>query len=74
MNTKTSDADFIWKNAADLWENFKCVGFGKVILLFTLLRRLERVLEATRDQEHETVKKMKDSGVNLDVILRAQTT
>lgn len=76
MNTQTTNtslADFIWKNADDLWGNFKHVDFGKVILPFTLLRRLECVLEPTRDQVRETVKTMKDSGVDLGVILRTQT-
>jgi type I restriction enzyme M protein len=41
-------ADFIWKNAEDLWGDFKHTDFGKVILPFTLLRRLECVLEKTR--------------------------
>lgn len=75
MNTSsnTSLADFIWKNADDLWGNFKHVDFGKIILPFTLLRRLECVLEPTRDQVRETVKTMKDSGIDVGVILRAQT-
>ena len=33
-------AEFIWKNAEDLWGDFKHIDFGKVILPFTLLRRL----------------------------------
>ena len=33
-------ADFIWKNAEDLWGDFKHTDFGKIILPFTLLRRL----------------------------------
>lgn len=41
-------ADFIWKNAEDLWGDFKHTDFGKVVLPFTLLRRLECVLEKTR--------------------------
>lgn len=76
MNTQTTNtslADFIWKNADDLWGNFKHVDFGKVILPFTLLRRLECVLEPTRDQVRETVKTMKDSGIDLSLILRTQT-
>ena len=70
MNTQTTNtslADFIWKNADDLWGNFKHVDFGKVILPFTLLRRLECVLEPTRDQVRETVKTMKDSGIDLTI-------
>src|SRR6056297_2921458 len=73
MSTNTALADFIWKNADDLWGNFKHVDFGKVILPFTLLRRLECVLEPTRDQVRETVKNMKDSPIDLGVILRTQT-
>lgn len=69
----TSLADFIWKNADDLWGNFKHVEFGKIILPFTLLRRLECVLEPTREQVQETVKSLKDSGIDMDVILRQQT-
>lgn len=69
----TSLADFIWKNADDLWGNFKHVEFGKIILPFTLLRRLECVLEPTREQVRETMKSLKDSGIDLDVILRQQT-
>lgn len=48
---KSSDtvlASFIWKNAEDLWGDFKHTDFGKIILPFTLLRRLECVLEPTR--------------------------
>lgn len=69
----TSLADFIWKNADDLWGNFKHVEFGKIILPFTLLRRLECVLEPTRDNVQQTVASLKDSGIDLDVILRQQT-
>ena len=73
MSTNTSLADFIWKNADDLWGNFKHTDFGKIILPFTLLRRLECVLEPTREQVRETYASMKDSGIDLDVILRTKT-
>lgn len=73
MNTNTSLADFIWKNADDIWGNFKHTDFGKIILPFTLLRRLECVLEPTREQVRETIGAMKDRGIDLDVILRTQT-
>ena len=65
----TSLADFIWKNADDLWGNFKHVEFGKIILPFTLLRRLECVLEPTRDGVRAVAKQFKDSEINLDVLL-----
>lgn len=69
----TSLADFIWKNAEDLWGNFKHTEFGKIILPFTLLRRLECVLEPTRKQVLEAAKPLKESGINMDVLLRQQT-
>lgn len=72
-NQHTSLADFIWKNADDLWGNFKHVDFGKIILPFTLLRRLECVLEPTREKVVETNKSMSGMGIDLDVVLR-QTT
>lgn len=69
-NQNTSLADFIWKNADDLWGNFKHVDLGKIILPFTLLRRLECVLEPTRDKVVETNKTMSGMGIDLDVVLR----
>ena len=72
-NNNSSLADFIWKNADDLWGNFKHVEFGKIILPFTLLRRLECVLEPTRDQVNEMQKSMADQGLDMDVVLRQVT-
>ena len=73
IGSGTSLANFIWKNAEDLWGDFKHTDFGKVILPFTLLRRLECVLEPTRDDIRDAYKTHKDSGIDLDLILR-QTT
>lgn len=69
----TSLVDFIWKNADDLWGDFKHTDFGKVILPFTLLRRLECVLEPTREQVQETNAAMADQGIDIDVVLRQLT-
>ena len=66
-------ADFIWKNAEDLWGDFKHVDFGKVILPFTLLRRLECVLESTRQEVLETGKTFKEAGLDTDLLLRQIT-
>lgn len=66
-------ADFIWKNAEDLWGDFKHTDFGKIILPFTLLRRLECVLDPTRQDVREANKLHKDSGIDLDLILRQCT-
>ncbi|MGV8058932.1 MAG: N-6 DNA methylase [Smithellaceae bacterium] len=66
-------AEFIWKNAEDLWGDFKHTDFGKVILPFTLLRRLECVLEPTRKKVHDAYLTHKDSDIDLDLILRQVT-
>ena len=39
----TTLAGFIWKVADDLWGDFPHTDFGKIILPFTVLRRLEPV-------------------------------
>ncbi|SSM86527.1 type I restriction-modification system DNA methylase (HsdM) [Acinetobacter baumannii] len=70
---KVSDtvlASFIWKNAEDLWGDFRHTDFGKIILPFTLLRRLECVLEPTRDKVREAHTKFKDKGLDTALILR----
>ncbi len=66
-------ADFIWKNAEDLWGDFKHTDFGKIILPFTLLRRLECVLEPTRKEVCDSHAAFKDSKLDLDLILRQCT-
>ncbi len=58
-------ANFIWKNAEDLWGDFKHTDFGKVILPFTLLRRLECALEPTRSAVRE--KYLAFGGSNIDL-------
>src|SRR6056297_3102055 len=73
QTTHTSLADFIWKNADDLWGNFKHVDFGKIILPFTLLRRLECVLEPTREEAAKMHKMAVENGLDVDVILRQAT-
>jgi len=66
-------ANFIWKNADDLWGDFKHVEFGKIILPFTLLRRLECVLEPTRDAVRDTIRAMADKPIDLDMVLSQVT-
>lgn len=66
-------ADFIWKNADDLWGDFKHTDFGKVILPFTLLRRLECVLEPTRKAVCDAHETFRDDGIDVDLILRQIT-
>jgi type I restriction enzyme M protein len=69
----TTLSTFIWKNAEDLWGDFKHVDFGKIILPFTLLRRLECVLEPTREAVRAAYAEHKDSGIDVDLILRQIT-
>lgn len=69
----TTLADFIWKNADDLWGDFKHTEFGKIILPFTLLRRLECVLEPTREEALETVASLSGEDIDLGVVLRQIT-
>ncbi len=70
-NTNDSTlAGFIWKNADDLWGDFPHTDFGKIILPFTVLRRLECVLEPTKTQVLDSYKEFKDQGFNLDDILK----
>lgn len=66
-------AGFIWKNADDLWGDFKHTDFGKIILPFTLLRRLECVLDSTREAVLDNFKTLSGQGIDLDVVLRQQT-
>src|SRR6188508_665616 len=63
-------AAFIWKNAEDLWGDFKHTDFGKIILPFTLLRRLECVLEPTREKVLAMHAKIKGKGIDVSLVLR----
>lgn len=64
-------ADFIW-NVADLLRgDFKQSEFGRIILPFTVLRRLECVLEPTREAVLGQYEAMKGSKIELDLVLPA---
>ncbi|MBM9521122.1 SAM-dependent DNA methyltransferase [Desulforhopalus vacuolatus] len=62
MNQRTNNlAAYIWSLADLLRGDFKQSQYGRVILPFTLLRRLEGVLEATKPAvlaEYDTIQKM----------------
>lgn len=62
-------ADFIWSVADVLRGDFKQSIYGRIILPFTLLRRLECVLEPTRDKVRSQYESMRASGVDMDLIL-----
>ncbi|WP_372364900.1 N-6 DNA methylase [Candidatus Uabimicrobium sp. HlEnr_7] len=59
----SSTAAFIWSVADLLRGDYKQSDYGKVILPFTLLRRLECVLEPTRDKVREKHEQIKDSSI-----------
>lgn len=62
-------SSFIWNVADDLWGDFKHTDFGRIILPFLLLRRLECVLEDTKNDVIEQYEANRDSGLDLDLIL-----
>ncbi|WP_457670017.1 type I restriction-modification system subunit M [Thiolapillus sp.] len=59
----------IWAVADLLRGDFKQSEFGKIILPFTVLRRLECVLEPTCDAVLEQYETIKDEDLDLDLIL-----
>lgn len=65
MNQQTLSA-FLWSVADLLRGDFKQSEYGKVILPFTVLRRLDCVLESTKAKVLEEIAVRKKSGVNPD--------
>lgn len=65
----TNTASFIWSVADLLRGDYKQSDYGKVILPFTLLRRLECVLEPTRETVLAEYEARKDLNIPLDVFL-----
>ena len=64
-----NQADFIW-NVADLLRgDFRQSEFGRIILPFTVLRRLECVLEPTRENVNGQFRALHNTSVDLDLIL-----
>lgn len=66
MNDQTnfnSVASFLWSIADLLNGAFKKSDFQKIILPFTVLRRLDYALEATKEKVLETEQKLKEKGL-----------
>ncbi|MBK2297382.1 type I restriction-modification system subunit M [Francisella philomiragia] len=59
----------IWSTADLLRGDYKQSDYGKIILPFTLLRRIECVLEPTRQDVIDEFEARKDLGIPLDAIL-----
>lgn len=62
-------AAFVWSIADLLRGDYRQSDYGKVVLPFTLLRRLDCVLEKTKDDVLAEYESKKDSGLNLDPFL-----
>ena len=67
---QASLSSFIWSVADLLRGNFKQSDYGKVILPFTVLRRMDCVLAPTKAKVLAEHKKKTDAGVNPDPFLR----
>jgi len=66
-------ANFIWSVADLLRGDYKQADYGKIILPFTLLRRLDCVLEGTKDAVLEEFEAHKHSGAGLDHRLKRKS-
>ena len=66
-------ANFLWSVADLLRGDYRQSDYGKVVLPFVLLRRLDCVLESTKDDVLGEFKKRKESGVNLDPFLKRKS-
>ncbi|MFD7709725.1 N-6 DNA methylase [Streptomyces sp. NPDC059786] len=66
----TELANHAWSVADLLRGDYKQSDYGKVILPFTVLRRLECVLEPTRDKVAETVARFEGQDIDTDQFLR----
>lgn len=61
----------IWNIAELLRGDYKQSEYGRIVLPFTLLRRLDCMLEPTKKRVLEEYTKRKDTGVPLDAVLLA---
>lgn len=65
-----ANAAFIWAIANLLRGTYRQSDYGKVVLPFTVLRRLDCALEATKSKVLEEFGKNKNAGVALDFLLQ----
>ncbi len=61
----------IWNIAELLRGDYKQSEYGRIVLPFTLLRRLDCMLEPTKEKVLEEYTRRRDSGVPLDAVLLA---
>src|SRR5688500_5287779 len=70
MASSNGHVPFIWSIAERLRGAYKRSEYGRVILPFTLLRRLDKVLEPTKVTVLAEAAKYEGRGLNLDPILK----
>jgi type I restriction enzyme M protein len=68
--SENNNAAFIWSIANLLRGTYKSADYGKVILPFTVLRRLDSALESTKQAVLEVKKQNPTSGAQLDFMLQ----
>lgn len=74
VNSKHTElANHAWSVADLLRGDYKQSDYGKVILPFTVLRRLECVLEPTREKVSETIARFQGQEIDVDSFLRRAT-
>ena len=70
QNTQaTSLSSFIWSTANDLWGDFGHTDFARIIIPLLLLRRMECVLEPTKEDVLKAYESEKDSDIDLSIFL-----
>ena len=68
-NQATSLSSFVWNVASDLWGDFKHTDFARIIIPLLLLRRMECVLEPTKEAVLKAYEADKDTGIDLNIVL-----
>ena len=73
MQNHSEIAEFLWKIADLIKDDYDAKDYEDVILPFTLLRRLDCVLQPTRKVVHEDAEKYKTvpAGVRKDLLTKA---
>tara|TARA_R110001583_G_scaffold188684_1_gene351026 strand:+ start:870 stop:2849 length:1980 start_codon:yes stop_codon:yes gene_type:complete len=70
MSQKSTNlSNFVWQTANDLWGDFKHTDFARIILPLLLLRRLECVLDETKETVLKQYNLEKDNDIDMELIL-----
>ena len=72
MQNHSEITSFIWGTADLIRDSFKRGKYQDVILPFTVLRRIDSVLEPTKEEVLETYHKYRDDLDNMDKLLRKE--